>query len=117
MRLRRGTLPDVVLTVGLYLLRRRIRAKIESFTSRGRNAYQTVSHRLDRPSRPIRRDDQSPFSPTGSLLLGVGVGVAVGLLIAPVRGAKTRGNIAERVEDLGKGSEPRPAGQSEVSFP
>jgi hypothetical protein len=110
MRLRRGTLPDVLLTIGLYLLRRRIQAKVESFASRGRKVYETVSDRLDRSSRPIDRYDRCPFSQAGSLLVGIGVGVGVGLLITPARGEKTRGKVAERVEDLGKRSRPRPAG-------
>ena len=102
MRFRRGTLPDVLLTIGLYLLRRRIRAKIESFTSRGRNAYEIVSERLDRSSRVVHRYDHCPFSKAGSLLVGVGVGLGVGLLIVPARTDKARRNLAERVGDFGK---------------
>jgi hypothetical protein len=115
MRFRRGTLPDVLFTTGLYLLRRRIGARVESFTGRGRGVYETVSDRLGRTSRAICQNDHRPFSHIGSLLLGVGVGVGVGLLIAPAGGNETRGNIADRIEDLGRKVSPRPAAPSKVS--
>jgi gas vesicle protein len=95
MKFRRGTLPDVLFTTCLYLLRRRIRTKIDSFTKRGKDAYENLSDLHERTSRSISRNDHRPFSRFGSLLLGVGVGLGVGVLIAPASGDETRAKITK----------------------
>jgi YtxH-like protein len=38
----------------------------------------------------------------GALLIGMGIGVRVGLLIAPASGEKTRADISKKVSDFGK---------------
>jgi hypothetical protein len=115
MKFGRGTLPDVLFTTGLYLLRRSIRTKIDSLAKSGKDAYESLSDRIERTSRSISANSHHPFNRVGSLLLGVGVGLGVGLLIAPAPGDETRGNITKRVEDLGKTSRHQSGRESALS--
>jgi hypothetical protein len=95
MKIRRGTLPDVVFTTGLYLLRRVVRKKVERFAKRGNDAYEALWDRPDHTSRSARKDDSRTFSDVSFLLLGVGVGLGIAVLTAPARGADTHGNMAK----------------------
>lgn len=46
----------------------------------------------------LRGQDQAPLKIARALLIGVGVGI--GMVFAPARGQKTRGDIAEKVRDF-----------------
>ena len=61
-----------------------------------------MSDRVNRASDVLRGEEDSHILfKVGALLIGVGVGVGGGLLIAPARGEKTRADIAEKVLDFG----------------
>jgi gas vesicle protein len=52
-------------------------------------------------SRAITEEDRSGLGSTAALLLGVGVGVALGILFAPASGEQFRRNIADTFQKFG----------------
>ena len=118
MKLRNKALFNALLGAGLYLLdpvRDRLAERIEDFSDRAQDTYETATDRMDRASRAIRGDDSHFMSTATALLIGLGLGVSVGLLFAPAAGEETRSNLADKVQDFGDkirnrfSSEPHPA--------
>ena len=118
MKLRNKALFNALLGAGLYQLdtvRDRLAERIEDFSDRAQDTYETATDRMDRASRAIRGDDSHFMSTATALLIGVGLGVSVGLLFAPAAGEETRSNLADKVQDFGDkvrnrfSSEPHPA--------
>jgi len=118
MKLRNKALFNALLGAGLYLLdpvRDRLAERIEDFSDRAQDTYETATDRMDRASRAIRGDDSHFMSTATALLIGVGLGVSVGMLFAPASGEETRSNLADKVQDFGDkvrnrfSSEPHPA--------
>ena len=95
----------VLLGAGLNLLnslRENLPDNLDDIKSRVRDTYGTASDRVSRASDVLRgEEDSHMLGRVGALLIGVGVCVGVGLLIAPARGEKTRADIAEKVSDFG----------------
>src|SRR5262245_15004650 len=99
-----NALLKALLGAGLYLLdplRDRFSDRIDDWSDRAHAGYDEASERVARAGRAIRGEDRSGLGTAAALLVGVGVGVAVGLLFAPASGEETRNNISDRVQNLG----------------
>lgn len=112
MKLRKEkVLANIMLGTGLYLLDSlrdrladgagdvsdRAREQFDDLRSRARDSYDVVSDRVSRASDVIRGEDHRFMNTAGALLLGAGVGLAVGFILAPASGEETRSNIADKV--------------------
>ena len=64
-----------------------------------RGNYDQMSERLSVP-RTHFRGNMDWYGRVTSLLAGVGIGISVGLLIAPSSGEETRANLRARVNDV-----------------
>lgn len=62
-------------------------------------------------------EDRSGLSSAAALVLGVGIGVALGILFAPVSGEQIRRNIADSVEEFGGRIRSRVSGEADESGP
>jgi YtxH-like protein len=97
---------NVLLGTGLYLLesmRERLPDNVDDIKGRIRDTYETASDRLGRATNALRgKEDSQIFGKVGALLIGVGIGVGAGLLIAPASGEETRADIADKVSDFAK---------------
>ncbi|HVO60075.1 MAG TPA: YtxH domain-containing protein [Terriglobales bacterium] len=104
MRREKNSLLDLLVDAGLYLLdpvRERVADHIDTVSEKAKDAYQEASGRVRKASRAITGEDQHGLSSTAALLLGVGVGVALGILFAPASGEQVRRNIADTARDFG----------------
>jgi hypothetical protein len=105
MKFKKQDLLSVLLGTGLYLvdnLRERLPDNMDEIKGRARETYETASDRVGRATNALRgKEDSHIFGTVGALLVGVGIGVAVGLLIAPASGEETRADITDKVSDLG----------------
>ena len=101
---RQESLLNVLLGTGLYLfdnLRERLPDNMDSVKSRVRDTYDTAYQRVSRATDALRgEEDSHVFGKLGALLIGVGIGVSVGLLIAPASGEETRAEITDKVSDF-----------------
>ena len=101
----------LLMGTGLYLLeqsdsatrRARDRAvdEIEDLRDAAQRGYETAAHRVARASRAIRGDDSYVVSNVLPFVAGVGIGLGVGLILAPASGEETRSAIADKVHDIG----------------
>jgi hypothetical protein len=115
MRREKNSLLDLLVDAGLYLLdpvRERVGEHIDTVSDKARDAYQEASGRVRRASRAITGEDQHGLSSTAALLLGVGVGVALGILFAPASGEQVRRNIADSARNFGGRIRSRVGGES-----
>lgn len=99
-----NALLKALLGAGLYLLdpvRDHFADRIDDWSDKARDGYDEASERVTRAGRAIRGTDNHALGTLGAMLIGVGIGVGVGLLFAPASGEETRGNLADRVQDLG----------------
>ena len=104
MRREKNSLLDLLVDAGLYLLdpmRKRVGEHIDTVSDKARDAYQEASGRGRKASRAVTGVDQHGLSSRAALLLGVGVGVALGILFAPASGEQVRRNIAETAREFG----------------
>jgi len=62
--------------------------------------FETASDRVARATKAIRGEDSHVLSNTLRFLAGVGVGLGVGLILAPASGEETRSVIAGRVHEM-----------------
>jgi ElaB/YqjD/DUF883 family membrane-anchored ribosome-binding protein len=62
--------------------------------------FETASDRVARATRAIRGEDSHVLNNTLRFLAGVGVGLGVGLILAPASGEETRSVIAGRVHEM-----------------
>ena len=99
-------LTNVMLGAGLYLLdslRDRLTDGMGDLTDRARDRaqdlYETASDRVSRASDVLRGEDHGGWSTTAAFLIGAGVGVGLGMLLAPASGEEIRSNISEKVRD------------------
>ncbi len=93
-----------LLGAGLYFLdpvRERLADKIDSLSDRAKDVYDEASGRVQRASRAITGEDRSGLGSTAALFVGVGVGVALGILFAPATGEQVRRNIADKAREFG----------------
>ncbi len=90
-----------LLGTGLYLMRDQLADQIESISDRAKVVYDTASGRVRKASRAITGEDRSGLGSTAALVLGVGIGVALGMLFAPTTGEQVRHSIAETLQEFG----------------
>ena len=102
---KREQLLGILVGTSLYLLdklRDRLPDNMGDIKDRAWETYETASDRLGRATNALRGKVESRIiGKVGALLIGVGVGVGVGLLIAPASGDETRGDINDKMADLG----------------
>jgi hypothetical protein len=83
---------------------------MDDMKGRARETYETASDRLSHAADTLRgKEDFHIFGKVSALLIGVGVGV--GLLIAPASGGETRADIATRFRISARGSVSAPLGE------
>ena len=96
---------SLMVGTGLHLLnslRERLPDNVDDIKERVRDTYDTASDRVSRATDALRGErDSHLFSTIGALVIGVGIGVSIGLLIAPSSGEETRADIADKVSDFG----------------
>jgi hypothetical protein len=100
---------------GLYLLdpaRDRLADQIDSLSDRAKDVLDSASGRVRKVSRAITVEDRSGIGSTAALFLGVGVGVALGILFAPASGEQIRRNIADTFQKFGGRIRTRVSGES-----
>ena len=101
----------VLLGVGLSLLeqseqstkktRNRAADNMNDLRDLAHEKYETATDRMARASRAIRGEDNQAVGNVLRLAAGVGVGIAIGLLLAPASGEETRNAIADKVHVVG----------------
>jgi len=106
-----NTLLKTLLGVGLYLLERsddatksardRAAARMDDLRDAAQEKYETATERVRRASRAIRGEDNEVLRNTLFFAAGIGVGLGVGLILAPASGDETRSVIAGKVHDMG----------------
>jgi hypothetical protein len=100
---------------GLFLLdpaRDRLADQIDSLSDRAKDVLDSASGRVRKMSRAITVEDRSGIGSTAALFLGVGVGVALGILFAPASGEQIRRNIADTFQEFGGRIRTRVSGKS-----
>src|ERR1039458_4542657 len=106
MKFKKREVLGVLLTAGLYLLdnlRERMPDNIDDIKGKARETYETASDRLGRAADALRgKEDSQMLGKVGTLLRGGGIGVGVGLFIAPASGEETRADIANKVSAFGE---------------
>jgi ElaB/YqjD/DUF883 family membrane-anchored ribosome-binding protein len=100
-----------LLGVGLYLLeqsdsatknvRDRAAGPLGDLRDAAQEKYEAAADRMARASKAIRGEDSDVLRNTLLFTAGIGVGMGVGLLLAPARGDETRSAIAGRVHEMG----------------
>jgi hypothetical protein len=84
---------------GTYM-RDRAGRKIDDLREVAQHKYDEAADRVARASRAIRGEDNQALGNALRLAAGIGVGVSVGLLLAPASGKETRTALAEGVQKL-----------------
>jgi len=93
---------NVLLGAGLHLLdelRDRVTASAGTARERAQGLYETASGRARRAAAAIRGEDHQGMNTGLAVLLGVGIGIGGGLLLAPTSGEEPGGTIDRRVRD------------------
>ena len=100
-RRKQNILPNLLLCTGAYLLysMRHQLGDIEDLRDRARESYETAARRIRRATDVLRGQDHHTLSTASASLMGVGTGVAIGMLVAPASGQKTRADISERARE------------------
>ena len=109
-----------LLGAGLYFLdpvRERLADQIESVSDKAKDAYDTASGRVRRASQAITGEDRPVLGSTAALFVGVGVGVALGILFAPASGEQVRRNITDTFQEFGGRVRRRVSGESREDGP
>jgi hypothetical protein len=106
MKSKKRAVLGVLLSTGLYLLdnlRERMPDNIDDIKGKARETYETASDRLGRATDVLRgKEDSQMLGKVRALLIGVGIRVGVGLLIAPASGEETRADIVDEVSASGE---------------
>ena len=76
----------------------RVTDKLDDVADQALRGYDAAADRVERVYRSARGDDTRVLASAGSFLIGMGVGVGAGMLLAPASGKKTRENIAEKLQ-------------------
>ena len=95
---------SILLGTGLYLLdplRDLMADQIDALSDRAKDVLDRASGRARKVSRATTVEDRSGIGSTAALFLGVGVGVALGLLFAPASGNQIRHNVADTFQEFG----------------
>jgi gas vesicle protein len=100
----------LLLGTGLYLLeqsdgatkgvRDRAADHLSDLRDVAQEKFETASNRVAKATKAIRGEDNYVLSNTLRFVAGVGVGLAVGLILAPASGEETRSVIAGRVHEM-----------------
>jgi hypothetical protein len=105
---KRALLNNVLLSAGLYVLDSVRRHLAENIKRAGVKAQDNSvdlrtstsnvhSQAAGRDNRTILDNSRHLLDPVGAAIMGVGIGVAIGVMLAPASGEETRRNIEERV--------------------
>jgi len=100
----KNPLLSLLLGTGLYLLdpvRECLADQIDSLSDRAKDVYGTASGRIRKASRAVTGEDRRGLGSTAALLLGVGVGAALGILFTPASGEQVRRSIAKSFQEFG----------------
>jgi hypothetical protein len=111
----KNPLLSILLGTGLYLLdpvRDRLADQIDFLSDRAKDLLDSASGRIRKESRAITLEDRSGIGSAAALFLGVGVGVALGILFAPASGEQTRRNIADTFQEFGGRTRTQVSGES-----
>ena len=111
----KNPLLSILVGTGLYLLdpvRDRLADQIDSLSDRAKDVLDSASGRGRKVSRAITVEDRSGIGSTAALFLGVGIGVALGILFAPASGEQIRRNIADTFQEFGGRNRTRVSGES-----
>jgi hypothetical protein len=99
----KNQLLKVLLGTGLYLLdpvRERLTDKFSGISEKAHDTYESAVDRVSDFSDSIGSRFERP-SRLKWMLIGAGVGVGVGMLLAPVSGREARDTLSDRVHDIG----------------
>ncbi len=114
----RSNLLRLLLGAGLYLLdplRDRLSERLDDISERAQDVYEGAADRVSSITHRMRGRQSDPWANITWLLIGAGVGVGLGVLLAPASGEETRSNISEKVQKAGDkvrerfSPQPRPA--------
>ncbi|HTA22970.1 MAG TPA: YtxH domain-containing protein [Terriglobales bacterium] len=75
----------------------RVTDPLDDVADQASRGYKAVADRVEHLYRTARGEDHRAKSGAASFLIGMGIGVSVGLLVAPASGRETRETIAGRV--------------------
>jgi hypothetical protein len=81
-------------------MRDRAGRKIDDLRDVAQQKYDEAADRVARASRAIRGEDNQALGNALRLAAGIGVGISVGLLLAPASGKETRTALVEGVQTL-----------------
>jgi hypothetical protein len=99
----------LLLGTGLYLLeqdhttknkRARTAGQIDDFRDDVLRKYDAAADRVGKASRALRGEDDHAFGNALRFATAIGVGISVGVLLAPASGQKTRRAIAGKAQEL-----------------
>jgi gas vesicle protein len=81
-------------------MRDRAGRKIDDLRDVAQQKYDEAADRVARASRALRGEDSQAVGNALLLAAGIGVGISVGLLLAPASGRETRTALVESVQKL-----------------
>jgi gas vesicle protein len=81
-------------------MRDRAGRKIDDLRDVAQQKYDEAADRVARASRALRGEDSQAVGNALRLAAGIGVGISVGLLLAPASGKETRTALVESVQKL-----------------
>ncbi len=100
----------VALGTGLFVLDQSDRAKksvrervsegVDDLRDLAREKYQRASNTFEKAATVLRRDDNRGVWNMLRFAAGLGVGVAIGLLVAPANGEDTRARLADKAQEF-----------------
>src|SRR5438270_13617517 len=100
----KNNLLKALLGTGLYLLdpvRDRLANRINDMSERAQDTYENAVDRVSGISDSIGGRFERP-SRLKWMLIGAGVGVGLGMLLAPMTGREARESLSDRVQDISR---------------
>jgi len=102
---------EVAAGTGLYLLgqserfsprvRKQIGHQFGDLVDRAKEGYEVAADRVSHVSKSLRRNGNHRTTATAiKFAAGIGIGVAVGLLMAPAKGRQTRRRLSEKAQEI-----------------
>jgi hypothetical protein len=74
---------------------------MDEFFDRVDRASDVLSHLSERGRKLTYRQERDTGRTVGAFAAGLGLGIAVGILLAPASGKQTRDSISGKVQDIG----------------
>ena len=83
-------------------VRERVGDQVDDLRDVAQDTFQAAADRVARASKALRKnDDHHAIWTVLRFAAGIGIGVVVGLLVAPANGEETRTKLAEKAQELG----------------